>query len=52
MALPFKFMHLAVETVCGISVMLLFYVNFLFIFRALGREDIAWFRSIFKKKEA
>jgi stage V sporulation protein B len=51
-ALPFKFMHLAVETVCGISIMLLFYVNFLFIFRALGREDIAWFRSIFKKKEA
>ena len=52
MALPFDFFHLSVETVCGISVMLLFYVNFLFIFRALGREDIAWFRSIFKKKEA
>jgi stage V sporulation protein B len=51
-ALPFEFFHLAAQTVCGICIMLLFYVNFLFIFRALGREDIAWFRSIFRKKEA
>ena len=51
-ALPFTFFHLAAETVCGICIMLLFYVNFLFILRALGREDIAWFRSIFTKNEA
>jgi stage V sporulation protein B len=48
-ALPFTFFHLAAETVCGIMIMLVFYVNFLFIFRALGREDIAWFTGIFKK---
>jgi stage V sporulation protein B len=51
-ALPFSFYSLAAETVCGIFIMLLFYVNFLFIFRALGREDIAWFAGIFGKKEA
>ena len=51
-ALPFTFAHLAVETVCGIFIMLLFYVNFLIIFRALSREDIAWFASIFKRKSA
>jgi stage V sporulation protein B len=51
-ALPFEFFHSAVEISCGISVMLLFYINFLFVFRALGREDVAWFHSIFKKKAA
>lgn len=51
-ALPFEFFHLAVETVCGICIMLLFYINFLFIFRALGREDVEWFRSIFGKGKA
>jgi stage V sporulation protein B len=51
-ALPFEFFHSAVEISCGISVMLLFYINFLFVFRALGREDVAWFHSIFKKKTA
>ena len=51
-ALPFTFFHLSVETVCGITIMLLFYVNFLVIFRALSREDIAWFARIFKRKEA
>ena len=50
-ALPFAFYSLAAETVCGILIMLLFYVNFLFVFRALGREDIAWLSGIFQKKE-
>ena len=50
-ALPFSFYSLAAETVCGILIMLLFYVNFLFVFRALGREDIAWLSGIFRKKE-
>jgi len=49
-ALPFEFFHISVETVCGILIMLIFYVNFLFIFHALSREDINWFCGIFKKK--
>jgi stage V sporulation protein B len=50
-ALPFTFFSLAVETVFGIILMLLFYVNFLIIFRALSREDLSWVASIFKRKE-
>lgn len=51
-ALPFSFFHISVETVCGILLLLVFYINFLFIFRALSREDIAWFLRIFKKQKA
>jgi stage V sporulation protein B len=50
-ALSFTFFSLAVETVFGIILMLLFYVNFLIIFRALSKEDLSWVASIFKRKE-
>ncbi len=50
-ALPFRFHHLAAETVCGIMILLVFYINFLIIFRAVGKDDINWLFGIFRKKE-
>jgi stage V sporulation protein B len=47
----FTFRHLAVETVCGILILLVFYANFLIIFRALSSDDAKWLISIFRKKE-
>jgi hypothetical protein len=47
----FTFRHLAVETVCGILILLVFYANFLIIFRALSSDDVKWLISIFRKKE-
>ncbi|MBQ8404944.1 MAG: polysaccharide biosynthesis protein [Clostridia bacterium] len=50
-ALPFAFHHLAVETVCGILILLVFYINFLVIFRAISKDDVNWLFGIFRRKE-
>lgn len=49
-AISTVFYSLAVETVCGILIMLVLYLNFLVIFRAVSRDDIVWFLSIFRRK--
>ena len=50
-ALPFRFFHLAAETVCGILILLVFYINFLIIFRAVSKDDANWLLGIFCRKE-
>ena len=49
-AISSVFYSLAAETVCGILVMIILYLNFLVVFRAVSRDDIIWFLSIFRRK--
>lgn len=51
-SLPFEFYSLAVETVAGIFVLVIFYLAFLVALRGLTKDDILWIIGIFKKDKS